>query len=499
MGKNPNRPLKPRRKGRGRGALSGANLIAFAPHRNADVQRQLGSVSHNMPPPPPPHFNTADSRATMAPAPRPAPPAPESAPVTGPHPSYIQVAKPYVFQQQLQGQLVAMGANPTREDTFRLQGVQWISDVRIHLQLPVRTFCTACVYYHKFRLVHRDNEYQFQDAAAAALLTACKIEDTLKKSKEILCAAHNAKVGISEQLSPDDNAFEGPSKIVIGLERLMLEASGFDFRVRFPHKHLVKLAKASKVDDDVSKVAFKMMIDLYRTFAPLKHSCAAMSFACIELATILLNKQQDFIRGEHAPSPQKWHTSRAQIMEAILDLVEHYTHFPKASIVGPSYPIDTFINIRINMNQELEAESLTRYTEQHDAPKTNGIRSNIKTPKTPITPASPSDLRTNGNKDVASPATLSPRSSGSGRKGIGARGQEGTVRFMLDAEKAKQEKEEVAQYYRVEWEEYEVEVEEPIRQEKNDHGHNHNQNHRGGGQHMRNGRDGGFHHKRVRR
>ena len=100
---------------------------------------------------------------------------------------------------------MAMGANPTREDTFRLQGVQWISDVRIHLQLPVRTFCTACVYYHKFRLVHRDNEYQFQDAAAAALLTACKIEDTLKKSKEILCAAHNAKVGIAEQLSPDDN------------------------------------------------------------------------------------------------------------------------------------------------------------------------------------------------------------------------------------------------------------------------------------------------------
>ena len=194
------------RRGRGRGALSGANLI----NPNADLRRQLGSFSHNIPPPPPPppyfDFDPAASPATMAPATRPAaPPAPESAPVTGPHPSYIQVAKPYVFQQQLQGQLVAIGANPTREDTFRLQGVQWISDVRIHLQLPVRTFCTACVYYHKFRLVHKDNEYQFQDAAAAALLTACKIEDTLKKSKEILCAAHNSKVGMAEQLSPDDN------------------------------------------------------------------------------------------------------------------------------------------------------------------------------------------------------------------------------------------------------------------------------------------------------
>jgi CTD kinase subunit beta len=60
----------------------------------------------------------------------------ESAPANyGPHPSFIQVAKPFVFQQQLQGQLVAIGANPTREDTFRLQGVQWINDVRIALQL----------------------------------------------------------------------------------------------------------------------------------------------------------------------------------------------------------------------------------------------------------------------------------------------------------------------------------------------------------------------------
>lgn len=43
-----------------------------------------------------------------------------------------------------------------------------------------------------------------QDAAAAALFTACKIEDTLKKSREILCAAWNLKLAVSEQLSPDD-------------------------------------------------------------------------------------------------------------------------------------------------------------------------------------------------------------------------------------------------------------------------------------------------------
>lgn len=52
--------------------------------------------------------------------------------------------------------------------------------------------------------MHKDSEYQYPDAAAAALLCACKIEDTLKKSKEILCAAHNIKVSASEHLSYDD-------------------------------------------------------------------------------------------------------------------------------------------------------------------------------------------------------------------------------------------------------------------------------------------------------
>lgn len=44
-----------------------------------------------------------------------------------------------------------------------------------------------------FRLCFRDAEYNFQDAALTALFVACKVEDTIKKSKEILCAAYNLK------------------------------------------------------------------------------------------------------------------------------------------------------------------------------------------------------------------------------------------------------------------------------------------------------------------
>lgn len=281
-------------------------------------------------------------------------------------------------------------------------------------------------------------------------------------------------------------AFDASSKAVIGLERLMLEASGFDFRVRYPHKHLMKFTKAAGVEKEVAQVAYEIMIDLYRTFAPLKQNCASMSLACIELATLVLDMPQSATPVAY----DKFSISRAEVMETMLDLLDLYTHFQKSSIIGPLHDINKFIQIRIKLNQETEQDpSLLRYTEHHEPPRINGFRSSIKTPKTPITPASPSDARTNG-KDIQSPATLSPRSAGSGRRGIGARGQEGTIRFMLDAEQAKQEKQTVSEYFKVEYEEYEVEVEEPIRHQRDERGP------RGHPRH--NGRDDRYHHKRPR-
>lgn len=122
----------------------------------------------------------------------------------GPHPSYIEVAKPYILQSRIQKALNELGMSDAKEDAVRLQGVTYIDQVRRALQLPVRTFNTAVIYYHKFRLLHAETEYNWADAAAAALFTACKIEDTLKKSREILCAYWNLKVGVGESLSSDD-------------------------------------------------------------------------------------------------------------------------------------------------------------------------------------------------------------------------------------------------------------------------------------------------------
>jgi CTD kinase subunit beta len=60
---------------------------------------------------------------------------PEPPPI---HPSFIQVAKPYIFEQTIQKCMASMAINPLREDNLRLQGVTWIDNVRRELNLYVK-------------------------------------------------------------------------------------------------------------------------------------------------------------------------------------------------------------------------------------------------------------------------------------------------------------------------------------------------------------------------
>ncbi|KAF2793008.1 cyclin-like protein [Melanomma pulvis-pyrius CBS 109.77] len=374
----------------------------------------------------------------------------------GPHPSYIEVAKPYILQSRIQQCLADINMSDAKEDAVRLQGVTWIDNVRRSLQLPIRTFNTAVIYYHKFRLLHNDGEYNWADAAAASLFTACKIEDTLKKSREILCANWNLKAATSEHLSPDDPRFENHSKLIIGLERLMLESAGFDFRNRYPQDLMVKLAKAVGFDKhNHAKTAWNLSVDLYRTFAPLKQTTTTLAIACVELAARLHEMDLEKIVDVGVMKYSKWKTTRAEVMETLLDLLDLYTHHRSVTNVGPLYSLETFINIRITLNQEADANKIPRFTlYSSDSPyaiKEPSSHSNGTTkPRNGIDPTSP--------LTPATPSTLSPKQTQPPTSAIGIRGQNGTVRFMLDAARARDERAEVDKFHKVEEEEYEVEV-----------------------------------------
>ncbi|KAI9739182.1 MAG: RNA polymerase II C-terminal domain kinase beta subunit [Cirrosporium novae-zelandiae] len=372
----------------------------------------------------------------------------------GPHPSFIQTAKPYVFEQTVEQCLSSLNASETKEDNIRLQGVAWVDAVRKELQLPVKTYNTACVHFHKFRLVHAETEYNYIDAVAAALILACKIEDTQKRTKEILATAYNLKVLHGDQLSSDDPLFEVPARTIVGLERLMLEASSFDFRSRHPQKIMLKLARQYHIDRErVGKIAFRMSLDLYRTFAPLKHTTAGMAMGCLELSGRLAGVHIKEL--EDGRDYEGWYVTRAEVMETMLDLLDLYTHHRTSTLLGQDHPLDLFINVRIPLNQEAAALRLPRFTvsttlNDTTSPTANDTQNGHHINGGRAVP--PEGGNTDPSKEhggLPGPTLMGPTSADGGRPKLGPHGQEGTVRFMLNPDRAREEKATVSDFFKV--------------------------------------------------
>jgi CTD kinase subunit beta len=232
----------------------------------------------------------------------------------------------------------------------------------------------------------------------------------------------------------------------------MLESAGFDFRNRYPQKVMVKLARALKFDANAeAKTTWNLSVDIYRTFAPLKQSTPTMAIACLELAARLHGKDASKFVDAGPVRYSKWATSRAEVMETLLDLLDLYTHHRSATSVGPLYTLEHFINIRIGLNQEASAANISRYS-QYASESPSGAESttNGSKPRNGIDPASPFT--------PATPGTLSPGTDQAPKSAIGIRGQNGTVRFMLDAARAHDERDKFDEFHKVEEEEYEVEV-----------------------------------------
>ena len=399
----------------------------------------------------------------------------------GPHPSTIRVSAPYCSHEALSKQLKRATENTSfdvqersiaaaREDTVRLQGCTWIDNVRRALQLPIRTYTTACVYYHRFRLAHPGSlnglEYggsAWADACAASLLTACKVEDTLKKSRDVLAAAYNLKASAHDQLGSDDAVFEAQSRAVIGLERLVLEAGGFDFRSRYPHRLLVKIAKTMPEGEDderkkVAQIAWTILTDLHRTFAPLKQTSATLALASLELAAHLVAGGPDkpsVIRDALQQYDIKaWSTSRDEVMETLQDLLELYNDHQSNTILGTKYSIDDFVRIRLACNKESREKFLDRYTKAHPQPDQSGQAngsSTLRVANGHPTPVSPGDTQQPGGAQQQGAANGTQQDNGVG-----------TLRFMLNPQLASDEKAEVQKFFVEEWEEYEEEIEVPI-------------------------------------
>lgn len=400
--------------------------------------------------------------------------------IVGPHPSTILVTMRFFAQADITEALLpptlltheARSLAEARDDALRLQGVTWLDQVRRALSLPAKTFSTASMFWHRFRLAHPGMEYAWQDATAACLLYACKTEDTLKKSRDILAAAYNLKAQPAglELLSADDPVLDGPYRSVIGLERLVLECIRFDTRGRDSHLAVAKTAKTvfkplPEADARaVADTAWTLCTELHKTFALLKQTSFTLAIACLELAAHLhASTSPDFtspaLTCMQTLDYTRFKIDRPQIMETLHDALDLYTHHTASTTLGPRYSLDDFLRIRLVLNKECTVNNYPRYTGR---PVVEDPFSSTPTAASAINPANTTLQPSNGHPTPVSPSSNTNNAQAATPSLSQTAPDVGTLRFMRDGRLAAEEQAIVRKYFVEEWEEYDEEIEVPV-------------------------------------
>ncbi|KAI0873522.1 hypothetical protein GGS24DRAFT_490694 [Hypoxylon argillaceum] len=364
----------------------------------------------------------------------------------GPPIGVIKSGREYLHESTIRRKLAKLDTDLSADGVARLQGAQLIDDVRNVLQLPIITYIAACGYYHRFRLEIDPKTYQWHDAALACLFVACKSEDTLKKSRDILCANHNIK-NPDRITTPDDKLFEQGSKMLIGLERQVIETLRFDFQVRNPFKILAKIIKAVLGSDeqgaDFFIEAFKIGTDMYKTFAPLKHTTFTCAFTAARLTALMTGLHKDTFTNL---DPTEYYTCEDWVAEVMLDVLDLYTDHYRLTLLGQEINPQAFIDVKIQVNQQMEAAQIPRYQNFCSECERAGFPSPSST-----------DLGTSPISTAGTNSTMKR----------GPKGLDGTYRFLFDAEEVRRERAAYEEYTKDEWEEWEEEVEELIPEREN--------------------------------
>lgn len=101
-----------------------------------------------------------------------------------------------------------------------------------------------------------------QDVAIATLLVSSKLEDTLKKLREIQIAAYQVKAaqeGANAFAEPDQHTLEADKARLIGIERLILETISFNFHLRSSGSYPTREATSpSNQNQDVFAYVLKL-------------------------------------------------------------------------------------------------------------------------------------------------------------------------------------------------------------------------------------------------
>ncbi|CAO1631643.1 unnamed protein product [Sympodiomycopsis kandeliae] len=271
-------------------------------------------------------------------------------------------------------------ANPGALVAFearRSQACALISAVGARLGLPTRTVNTAFVVWQKCGVqLGASSSTTGQQVALAAILVACKLNDTIKKAREVIIGSYairypelvksipfssattlyDLSLATVSESDVDSQLLEAERTKVLNLEKTMLESIGYDFKIRQTvesvGRAVLKLGKAWGAHKSFVRAAWQISSDIHQVPAALVYPPQVLSLAGLLLAALLYDEESDPSVTTFTSASGAALRNSAQIILGVFGL----SNGSAERLFAPGYPSSDF-GTKSNQGQSLPAQA----------------------------------------------------------------------------------------------------------------------------------------------
>lgn len=173
------------------------------------------------------------------------------------------------------------GVDAKAEEQLRIFGAELIHRAGVLLRVPQITIISASVVFQHFFCRRSFAEFDVQNAACAALLLSCKLEETHRKLRDVIVVFHRLQMRTHEDkgqlaytgrptpfLDAGCKEYQEMKQEVVRAERHMLRELGFEVALlqEHPHKYVLQFVGALAVQSSsLTQKAWNYLNDALRT------------------------------------------------------------------------------------------------------------------------------------------------------------------------------------------------------------------------------------------
>ncbi|KAH9814727.1 cyclin-like protein [Melampsora americana] len=282
-----------------------------------------------------PHLNLQYDQSQFAP-----PPPPQSQPAEEPC-SVIKTYRAYFTLTEVDRMIRIQSAKlaPARVEATRQQACIFMDKVGTRLGFPRRTIASAQLLYHRFHLFFPFSSFNPHEVSISSLMLASKMEDTLKKLRDIQMIAwlvRNIQEGGTGQGEPEMSLIESERGKLVGIERLLLETVCFDFGSgkcggsKDAFGYVIAIGRHLRSPQSLLHLAFRLTVDSYRTLVGLTYPPHIIALACLYLASFFDPDHHHYSFGPFTSKSEKiepyFETGWSEAFDADIDDLEDICH-----------------------------------------------------------------------------------------------------------------------------------------------------------------------------